>query len=91
MFRNIKVLSDFEPPATYEESHAASLQLVRKVGKSPKPSQANEELFKRAVEEVSHKLQCRLDSLVTMVTPCDREVEVAKVREWAAKRFPRSA
>ena len=91
MCRNIKVLSDLEPSATYEEIHAASLQFVSKVGKSTQSSHANEEPFKRAVEEVSHKLQRLFDSQVTAVPRRDREVEMANVWEPAAKRFAMSA
>ena len=42
MCRNIKPLFNFEPPATEDEVHAASLQFVRKISGFNKPSKANE-------------------------------------------------
>ena len=53
MCRNIKTLFNFDPPATDEEIHAASLQFVRKLSGFNAPSKANEAAFDRAVEEVS--------------------------------------
>ena len=50
MCRNIRPLSNFEPPATDDEITAAALQYVRKISGSPRPSQANTEAFDRAVE-----------------------------------------
>ena len=63
MCRNIRQLHNFEPPATTDEVRAAALQYVRKVSGSAKPSQANEEAFARAVEEVAHATQHLLDAL----------------------------
>ena len=48
MCRNIKVLHNFEPPATDDEIEAAALQYVRKISGSAKPSAANEAAFARA-------------------------------------------
>ena len=87
MCRNIKTLFNFEPPATDEEIQASSLQYVRKISGFTKPSQANEEAFERAVEEVARISHELLDSLVTNAAPKDREVEAARRRERAAKRF----
>jgi len=87
MCRSIKTLHNFAPPATADEVHDASLQYVRKISGSTKPSKANAEAFELAVEEiaaVTHKL---LDSLVTSAPPKDREVEAAKHRARSAKRF----
>jgi hypothetical protein len=53
MCRNIRVLYNFEPPATDDEIRAASLQFVRKVSGFNRPSQANEAAFERAVDEVA--------------------------------------
>ena len=50
MCRNIKTLFNFEPPATDEEIRAASLQFVRKIGGSSKPSKLNEAAYDDAVE-----------------------------------------
>jgi hypothetical protein len=87
MCRNIQTLYNFEPPATDEEVRSAALQYVRKISGFTKPSQANEEAFERAVDEVTAASARLLDSLVTTAAPKDREVEAARRRERAAKRF----
>jgi hypothetical protein len=87
MCRNIRTLHNFEPAATEEEIRAAALQYVRKVSGSTKPSQANEEAFNRAVDEVAHTTAHLLAALVTTAPPKDREVEAAKRRARAAERF----
>jgi hypothetical protein len=89
MCRNIRTLYNFEPPATKDEIRAASLQFVRKVSGFTKPSKANEETFERAVERVSQATAELLDSLVTNAPQRNREVEAAKARARAAKRFAR--
>ena len=91
MCRNIRTLFNFEPPATDEEVRAASLQFVRKLSGFTKPSQANEAAFERAVDDVAGIARTLLDSLVTRASPRDREVEAAKARARAAKRFGRMA
>jgi hypothetical protein len=87
MCRNIHTLYNFEPPATRDEVEAASLQYVRKISGFNKPSQANEEAFMRAIEEVTAASQRLLDSLVTNAAPKDREVERERAKARAAKRF----
>jgi hypothetical protein len=87
MCRNIRVLHNFEPPATSDEVAAAALQYVRKVSGTTKPSQANQEAFDRAVQEVAHATQHLLDALVTTAPPKDREVEAQKARERARLRY----
>jgi len=87
MCRNIRTLHNFEPPATQDEVHDAALQYVRKISGATKPSQANEEAFDRAVEEVAAATAKLLDSLVTSAPPKDREVEAAKRRARAAERY----
>ena len=87
MCRNIRTLHNFAPPATEEEVRAASLQYVRKVSGSTKPSQANTEAFDRAVDEIAAATSKLLDSLVTSAPPKDREVEAAKRRTRAAQRY----
>jgi hypothetical protein len=91
MCRNIKTLHNFEPPATDEEIRAAALQYVRKVSGSQKPSQANEAAFARAIDEVVDTTRRLLDELVTSATPKSREVEAARARARAEKRFGRAA
>jgi hypothetical protein len=87
MCRNIHTLYNFEPPATDEEIRGAALQYVRKISGFSKPSQANEEAFARAVEEVAAASKRLLDELVTSAAPKDREVEAERARARAAKRF----
>jgi hypothetical protein len=87
MCRNIKTLHNFEPPATSDEIHAAALQYVRKVSGTTKPSKANEAAFQRAVDEIAHVTMHLLSDLVTHAPPRDREVEAARRRAAAEKRF----
>ena len=91
MCRNIKTLHNFEPPATEDEIQGAALQYVRKVSGSQKPSQANEAAFERAVEEIADVTRRLLADLVTAAPPRDREVEAARARARADKRFGRRA
>ena len=85
--RAIKTLYNFKPPATDEEIHASSLQFVRKLSGSTRPSKANEAAFNRAVEQVARVAHELLDSLVTNAPPRDRAVEAAKARARGAERF----
>jgi hypothetical protein len=87
MCRNIRQLHNFDPPASEEEVRDASLQFVRKISGSNKPSKANAEAFDRAVEEVAAATMTLLDSLVTKAPPKNREVEAAKRRARSAERF----
>ena len=87
MCRNIRPLSNFEPPASDDEIHAAAVQYVRKISGTTKPSRVNAEAFDRAVEEIAEASSRLLDSLVTTAPPKDREVEAAKARERAALRY----
>jgi hypothetical protein len=87
MCRNIRPLYNFEPPATEDEMRDASLQFVRKISGFTKPSQANEEAFQRAVDEITASSQRLLDSLVTSAPPKDREVEAEKRRARSAERY----
>jgi hypothetical protein len=87
MCRNIRTLHNFDPPATSEEVHDAALQYVRKVAGSTRPSKANAEAFDRAVAAVSAATAELLDDLVTSAPPKNREVEAAKRRARAEKRF----
>jgi hypothetical protein len=87
MCRNIHTLFNYEPPATAEEVRGAAVQYVRKVSGFTKPSQANEAAFDRAVDEVAEATQRLLDALVTKAPPRDREVDAARARERAAKRY----
>jgi len=87
MCRNIKTLFNFDPPATDEEIHDASLQFVRKLSGFHHPSQANEVAFNKAVDEVSDVARKLLGSLVTDAPSHNREEEAAKAHARALKRF----
>ena len=87
MCRNIHTLFNFDPAATEDEVRDASLQYVRKISGFTKPSQANEEAFARAVDEIADATQRLVDALVTTATPKDREVEAERRRARAAERF----
>ena len=89
MCRNIRPLHNFEPPATRDEVYDAALQFVRKISGTTKPSQANQEAFDRAVEEIAHVTRHLLDDLVTTAPPKNREVEAAKRRAKAELRYAR--
>jgi hypothetical protein len=87
MCRNIRTLYNFEPEATSDEVRLAAEQYVRKVSGFTKPSKANEHAFAHAVDEIATATQRLLDALVTTAPPRDREVEAARARARAAKRF----
>jgi hypothetical protein len=87
MCRNIKILFNFEPPATPEEIEAAALQFVRKVSGSTRPSQANQRAFDKAVEEIMATTSRLLNKLETNAAPRSREVEAERARVRSAKRF----
>ena len=87
MCRNIKPLFNFDPPATDEEIRAASLQFVRKISGSTKPSQVNAAAFDQAVDEVAAAAARLLGTLTTNAAPRDREVEAERARARAARRF----
>jgi hypothetical protein len=89
MCRNIRPLSNFEPPATRDEVSAAALQYVRKVSGTTKPSAANQEAFDRAVREIAHITEHLLDDWVTTAPPKNREVEAEKARARAQLRYAR--
>ena len=90
MCRNIRTLFNFDPPATDEEIQAAAVQFVRKLSGFTKPSQANEAIFKQAVEDVSAVARQLIDSLVTSAPPRDREEWAARAKARAAERFARA-
>ena len=87
MCRNIKTLFNFEPPATEDEIRAASVQFVRKISGSTKPSQANAAVFEQAVDDVADVVRQLLAGLSTQAPPKNREHEAAKAKARAARRF----
>jgi hypothetical protein len=87
MCRNIKTLANFEPPATDDEIRASSLQFVRKLSGTTKPSRLNEAAFNQAVDEVTAAAHRLVHSLHTNAPPRNREVEMQKAKERSLKRF----
>jgi hypothetical protein len=88
MCRNIKILFNFDPPVTAEETRAASLQFVRKISGFNKPSKANEAAFYAAVDAIADISIGLLESLETTAPPKNREEEAAKAKARSAERFP---
>ena len=87
MCRTIRMLFNFQPPATDEEIRAASLQFVRKLSGFNKPSLANAAAFAQAVEDVAAVARTLIDSLSTTAPPRDRQIEAEKARTNARRRF----
>jgi hypothetical protein len=89
MCRNIRVLHNFEPPATNDEIVAAAVQYVRKVSGTTHPSALNQEAFDEAVRAVAAATRTLLVSMVTKAPKRDRQVEADKARARAAERYGR--
>ena len=89
MCRNIRVLHNFEPPATNDEIVAAAVQYVRKVSGTTHPSAVNQEAFDEAVQAVAAATRTLLVSMVTKAPKRDRQVEADKARARAAERYGR--
>jgi hypothetical protein len=87
MCRSIHQLHNFDPPATAEEISAAALQYVRKIAGSTRPSAANQEAFDQAVATITAATADLLASLVTTAAPKNRDVEAAKARARAERRY----
>jgi hypothetical protein len=87
MCRNIKTLFNYAPTASDAEIRAAALQYVRKVSGFTKPSQANQAVFDEAVAQIAAVTTSLLDTLVTRAPQRSREVETARARQRAARRF----
>ena len=64
MCRSIKQLRRPGEPPTEQELEEAALQFVRKVSGYRVPSQANREVYDRAVAEIAASTRVLLDSLV---------------------------
>ena len=87
MCRNIKVLFNFDPPATDEEIRKSAEQFVRKLSGFAHPSHVNEPVFERAIDEVAAAAKKLLDHLSTAAEPKNREEEAAKAHARAVARF----
>lgn len=87
MCRNIKPLFNFDPPATDEEIHEASLQFVRKISGFQKPSITNEEAFNNAISKIDPIIKKLLNSLKTTAEPKNRKIEAKKAHERVLQTF----
>ena len=87
MCRNIKVLFNFDPPATEIEIKEASLQFVRKISGFHNPADVNDEAFNLAVKDITNISKKLLSSLVTKAVKRDRATEAKKAHEQALARF----
>lgn len=87
MCRNIKVLFNFDPPATNSQIRDASLQYVRKLSGFNNPSQQNKEVFDMAVEKIAQDTKYLLDMLTTTSKKRSQDVEDAKTKARNIKRF----
>ncbi len=87
MCRNIKVLFNFDPPATNDEIKEASIQFVRKLSGFHSPSKINEAAFNLAVEKITEDAQTLLQTLTTDAKPHDRVKEAERAHARAVKRF----
>ena len=87
MCRNIKLLFNFDPPASQEEIRASALQYVRKVSGFRQPPKLNEVAFEQAVEDISQITSRLLTSLITQAAPKNREIEAEKMKARSRKRF----
>ena len=89
MCRNIKKLFNFEPPATKEEIHAASLQFIRKISGFNMPSKMNEAAFFSGVDEVTKISGQLLASFTTTAMPKNRQEETGKAKVRGSKNLGR--
>jgi hypothetical protein len=87
MCRNIHQLHNFDPPATAEEIQLAALQYVRKVAGTTRPSAANQAAFDVAVAAVAAATADLLGALTTTAAPKNREIEAARARARAERRY----
>ena len=69
MCRSIKTLRGSIEPITDDDVRAAARQYVRKLSGYRKPSQANEEVFEAAVDDIAVITQRLLDGLVVRGAP----------------------
>lgn len=79
MCRSIQQLRGAEPPATPEEIRDAALQYVRKISGYRAPSNVNQAVFDRAVEDIADATRQLLDGLVVgagsrPATPVQRRI-----------------
>lgn len=72
MCRSIKTLRVHDERVSDEEIEAAALQFVRKISGFRHPSKANQEVFDRAVVDITHASRRLLDDLLVAGRPLQR-------------------
>ncbi len=87
MCRNIRTLSNYDPPVGDEEIRAAALQYVRKISGFNRPSKVNEAAFAAAVDDLTRISRRLLGSLASNAPPKNREDEAARAKARSARRF----
>lgn len=87
MCRNIRILYNFDPPATDEEIRAAATQFVRKVTGFTSPSKVNQQPCEIAIAGISDVVERLFSELQTSAPAKDRNVEEEKARERSKQRF----
>ena len=87
MCRNIRVLHHFEPPTTPDEIRAAALQYVRTVSGLNKPTHGDDDVFTRAIDEITESTTKLLAALHPPKGPArTREGEREKARKrWESR------
>lgn len=87
MCRNIRTLFNYEPPATDDEIRASAMQFVRKLSGFTEPSNVNETVFNRAVDDIAAITRELVNNLETAAPAKDRADEAAKANARARRRF----
>ncbi len=91
MCRSIHTLANFDPPATDAEIRAAAIQFVRKLSGTTRPSQSNQAVFERAIDDVTDAATRLIHDLASSAPPRNREIEAAKARARARERYARAS
>jgi hypothetical protein len=91
MCRSIHTLANFDPPATDTEVRAAAIQFVRKLSGTTRPSQSNQAVFDRAIDEITDAATRLIQDLTSSAPPRNREIEAAKARARARERYARAS
>ncbi|MEO7361755.1 MAG: DUF2277 domain-containing protein [Gemmatimonadaceae bacterium] len=90
MCRNVRMLTNFDPPASDAEIRASALQFVRKISGTTRPSRVNEAAFNRSVDEISRTVSDLVHAFSTNAPPRTREDEASKAAARNLKRFGRA-
>jgi hypothetical protein len=84
---NIRTLFNYEPPTTDDQVRASAMQFVRKLSGFTEPSNVNEAVFNRAVDDIAAITRDLVNNLKTTAPAKDRADEAAQVKARARRRF----